>query len=100
VNTPIRALVTMVVVDDITRPANMVITPIGALVTVVAHNMGTNCASLALSTNTVPSVDGRSWPSPSLLHAVGKSADQPLRSLLQPQQGQGGLYVLHAETSP
>jgi hypothetical protein len=52
--------------------------------------------SLASSTNTVPSMDGESQSGPLPSHdkvtwtphdaAVGKSADQPLRSLLQPQQ--------------
>jgi hypothetical protein len=97
VNTPIGALVTMAMVDNVMQPATAVNTPIGALVTTVARNVGANYAS---STNTVPSMDGRSRPIPLPLHAVGKSADQPSRSLLQPQQGQGRLYVLHAETSP
>jgi hypothetical protein len=48
----------MVVVDDIVQLASTVAN-LRALVTMVAHDVGTNYASLTSSTNTVPS--GRSW---------------------------------------
>jgi hypothetical protein len=97
VNTPIGALVTLVVVDEVVPPAStMANTPIRALVIMAVHGVGAD-ASLTLLTDTVPSSrslpSGRSptRPSPSVPDmqtphdaAVGKTVDQPLRSLLQP----------------
>jgi hypothetical protein len=92
-----RAKVTEAVVDDVAQLAATANTPIRAgVVTMVAWNVGTDYASLASSTDIEPSMDGRSRTGPSPSHdkatwtpcdaAVGKSVDQPLRSLLQPQQ--------------
>jgi hypothetical protein len=90
VNTPIGALVTGVVVDDIV--------PRASNVTVGGVALYASLASLA---NTVPS--GRSWASPSpYVHdtwtphdaAVGNSVGQPPRSLLQPQQLARDLYII------